>query len=324
MSAASADPRTGGEVVEVAVGVVYDGAGRILLAQRAAHLHQGGGWEFPGGKLERGETPAMALARELREELGIQVGEVLPLMEIPHRYPERTVRLHVFEVRTFSGEATGLEGQGLDWVDPRDLPRYRLPAADRGIVQAVNLPDLMLITGAFPDESDFAARLHSALARGIRLVQLRAPELDEEAFARLAALAHEACRGAGARLVLNCPVPWFGRLEADGLHLSGARLMALAERPVGPDRLLGASCHDAAQLAQAARVGVDYALLSPVHATASHPEAAPLGWEAFARLVREVPFPVYALGGLTRSDLLLARRHGARGIAAIRGLWDAP
>ncbi len=99
------------------------------------------------------------------------------------------------------------------------------------------------------------------------------------------------------------------------------RLARVDRRPLGPERLVGASCHDAIGLARAAALGLDYALLSPVEPTATHPDAAPLGWRRFAALVDRIPLPIYALGGLDPTDLNTAFRHGAQGVAAIRGLW---
>ena len=106
-----------------------------------------------------------------------------------------------------------------------------------------------------------------------------------------------------------------------GLHLSARALAALGERPGLADDLVGASCHDAEELARAAALGLDYALLSPVRATASHPGLPPLGWTRFAELVDPAPLPIFALGGLAPADLSDAFRHGAQGIACIRGLW---
>jgi 8-oxo-dGTP diphosphatase len=97
--------------------------------------------------------------------------------------------------------------------------------------------------------------------------------------------------------------------------------MTLTERPYSATELIGASCHDAAQLAQAERLGLDYALLSPVQKTASHPDATPLGWARFAELVESLALPVYALGGVTPADVPLAQSHGAHGIAGIRGFF---
>ena len=118
----------------VAVGVLIDNAGRILIAKRAATAHQGGLWEFPGGKVESGETTPMALTRELAEELGIIVHDSTQLMSVSHDYGDKQVLLDVYQVTQWAGEPHGLEGQPLAWVMPAKLGDYAFPAANDSIV----------------------------------------------------------------------------------------------------------------------------------------------------------------------------------------------
>lgn len=123
--------------VHVAVGVVVDEQRRILISQRASAAHQGGLWEFPGGKVEAGESVTRALARELREELGIGFSESRPLLLVPHDYGDKAVLLDVHLVTQLSGNARGLEGQPLAWVTVQELARYEFPAANVPIVEAL-------------------------------------------------------------------------------------------------------------------------------------------------------------------------------------------
>lgn len=309
--------------IHVMAGAIADGAGRILVAKRPDHAHQGGLWEFPGGKLEPDETPQQGLARELDEELGIQIRASRPLIRIHHDYGDRHILLDVWRVDDYSGTPIGREGQPLDWLHPDAMNPAQFPAADRPIITALRLPSRLLITGADPRQADdFIERLDRALERGIRLVQLRAHELDDDAYANLATRAHARCERHAARLLLNRDPRTVIDVPRHGLHLSGQSLRHLTARPGAPYELIGASCHDATQLAQAARLGLDYALLSPVKPTATHPHAIPLGWPDFAALVDQAGLPVYALGGLTAADLDTAIWHGAQGIAAIRGFWE--
>ncbi len=311
--------------VHVAVAVIRDQKGRVLLSRRHDHLHQGGLWEFPGGKLERGETLQQALRREIREELGLELLEHRPLIAITHHYPDRRVLLDVHLVSEFRGVAQGLEGQPLEWVEPEALSHYAMPAADRPICSALTLPERYLITGADPADADgFLRRLARALDNGIKLVQLRTPDLPEKKLSALASASLELCRGKGARLLLNGTPEMAGRLGMDGVHLSSRRLMALNGRPLDRDRLVACSCHSAEELAQASEIGLDFAVLSPVLATASHPEVQPLGWERFCELTREASLPVYALGGMEEGLLPEAWHHGGQGIAGISGLWPGP
>lgn len=123
--------------VHVAVGVISDGANKILVARRAEHLHQGGLWEFPGGKVEAGESVRDALQRELSEELAIQVTSCEPLLTIAHDYNDKSVLLDVWWVGAFHGEPHGREGQPLQWVDAVELRSLQFPAANMSIIIAV-------------------------------------------------------------------------------------------------------------------------------------------------------------------------------------------
>lgn len=175
------------------------------------------------------------------------------------------------------------------------------------------------------DFTSFLKQLETALNAGIDLVQLRAKSLDVVCYDALTAAVRDVCRGR-ATLILNGPTadgadrPGTG-VRAGGIHLSSARLMACRQRPAARAYLVSAACHTLAELQQAARVGADFVTLSPVLPTRSHPGAPPLGWERFADLVAASSVPVYALGGMTRAHLATAQACGARGIAAISGLW---
>ncbi len=309
-------------MLHVAAAVIVGESGKILIAQRPRHLHQGGLWEFPGGKLEPGEDAEQALHRELREELGITVQQGRPLIRIRHRYPEHKVLLDVWRVTGYRGEPGGREGQALRWVAPEQLPDYPVPAANRAVVAAARLPGRCLVTPEPPaDAAKFLSRLEQSLKRGIRLIQLRAKGVDERSYRslarRVAALAH----GHGARVLLNADPRLAVELGADGVHLTSRRLLSLQQRPLPRSSWVAASCHDERELEHAARIGVDFALLGPVRPTASHPDARVLGWERFFRLVEEARLPVFALGGVGEEQLERARSCGAQGIAAIRAFW---
>lgn len=125
------------EPVQVAVAVILDRARNVLITRRATNSHQGGLWEFPGGKLEPGESLHQALARELREELGIEIGRTSPLLEVEHDYGDKRVLLDVHVVWEFSGVARGLEDQPLAWVASTELASYPFPAANVPIIGAI-------------------------------------------------------------------------------------------------------------------------------------------------------------------------------------------
>lgn len=307
--------------VHVAVAVLRDPQGRVLISRRLAGSHMAGAWEFPGGKVEPGEDVPAALGRELREELGVRVDRAVPLIRVRHDYPDRSVLLDAWEVEEYRGEPAGLEGQPLAWVDAGDLPHRGLVAADRPIIGAVRLPATYLITPPEIGETrTFLARLARAIEAGARLVQLRLPGMSADALGSLAPQVIRTCHDSGARVLLNGDPATACRLGFDGVHLRAARLSTLDARPRGL-AWVGASCHDATGLAQASVAGADFALLSPVRRTPSHPEAKPLGWARLEALCEEANMPVYALGGMTPADAARARTAGAQGVAGIRGFW---
>ncbi|MDJ0871390.1 MAG: Nudix family hydrolase [Gammaproteobacteria bacterium] len=311
-------------LIHVAAAVIVNRAGEVLLARRPEHVHQGGLWEFPGGKLEPAEDSRSGLARELEEELGIVPSAARPLIRIPHRYPDKSVLLDVWRVDAWRGELYGREGQTVEWVPVAQLTERAFPAANLPIVTAARLPDRYLITpqpGA--DQAAFLDELAESLRSGMRLVQLRVKELPYRRLRELATRAAALCHGAGASLLVNGDARLAEESGADGVHLSGARLMACSERPLPAERWVAASCHDGRELEHACRLRLDFVVLSSVKSTASHPRAQTLGWAALRRLTERATLPVYALGGMQPADLPVAWEHGAQGIAAIRSLWTA-
>lgn len=309
------------DVLDVAAAVIFNESGQILIAQRPDHLHQGGLWEFPGGKLEEGETPRQALHRELQEELDIQVESASPLMTLRHDYPDRCVRLHVWRVERFSGVPQGLQGQPITWVSRSDLTGYEFPAANGPIVNAARLPDrYAIVDGPGEDGEDFLAKIEEHANRGIEMIRLRTFHLRSADYLALARRAANFCQELEIALLVNGSVSLSAVPGAAGLHLRSDELMSLSRRPLGSSHWVAASCHNAAQIEHAGRIGVDFVVLGPVLPTATHPDAPTLGWGNFAKLVASAPLPVFALGGLNESHLDEAKQAGAQGIAAIRGL----
>lgn len=308
-------------VIEVVAGVITDKRGRILLSRRTPNRDMPGLWEFPGGKREPGETPEAALARELDEELGIQVTVGAPLMAVPQRYPSKRLRLDVRHVARWEGVPRGREGQALAWVAPDKLGRYSMPPADLPVVAALQAPDRYLVTPP-PDDDDMVwlQSLDAALRRGIRRVQLRLPGIPQERQETLLRQAVIRCHRQDAQLLFNGPIA--NALAAGaGVHLTSAALRDHHERPVPVATPLAASCHDADDLARAAALCCDFVVLGPVVETASHPGMPGIGWTEFAHLRETSALSIYAIGGMTPDDIPEARRHGAQGIAAIRSLW---
>lgn len=313
-------------MIRVVAAVIHNPRGEILIARRPLHKHQGGLWEFPGGKVEPGEPPEQALARELEEELGITPTAFRPLLAVEHQYPDKSVRLEVWRVTAFRGEAHGAEGQPVAWVSPSALRDYEFPAANMPIVKAACLPDRYAIT---PDPAevggDLPSWVESRLVPGQWLL-LRAKSLDAGAYGSLAERVSRLCAGLGVQLMLHDRPDLLAVIPAAGVHLTAATLSGLpdhwrrTEAGIAENHYLGFSTHNARELHRAWRLGGDLATLSPVRETASHPGVPGMGWERWERLVRQADLPVYALGGMTAADLTDAHARGGQGVAGIRGL----
>lgn len=315
---------TNGDYLHIAVAVIEDCDGAILIAKRHEHLHQGGCWEFPGGKVEYGEAIAKALDRELEEELGIHVIKAHPLIRIPYHYPDRNVLLDVWRVTQFEGDVMGVEGQVIKWVRPERLSEYTFPPANTPIINAARLPNQYLITpepGGRDNWQNFLQQLSGSLKCGISLVQFRAPRLDRDTYLELAKEVSGVCRRYRVALLLNGVPSLLSECDADGIHLNSINLRSLNKRPVPKQKWLAASCHNRQELQQAEKVGVDFVMLSPVKPTRSHPEQEGMGWQQFYDMTEKCGLPIYALGGMGPDDLSTAWQHGAQGIAAIRALW---
>ena len=306
------------KITEVAAAVI-ERPGEFLLAQRPEGKPYAGYWEFPGGKIEPGEDARAALVRELREELGIEVREATPWITLVHVYTHATVRLHFFRVTRWDGEPRPLEDQAIRWQVPGAPDVTPMLPANGPLLAALDLPSVMIISDAQSQGIEgWVHRLEIRVADERVLVQLREKSFDRLKMQHLLSRVLARTEPLRVPVVVNSECGAFP--QGGGVHLTSLALMAVQARPDAA--LVGASCHDARELDQAAKLRVDYAVVGPVKATASHPGAAPLGWDGFAALVRDRPTPVYAIGGLTRADLAEAKRHGAHGVALLSAAFE--
>ncbi len=318
--------------INVAAGMILRADGSLLLAERPADKPWAGWWELPGGKIEPGESVLQALARELKEELGIEVTDATPWVTYTHEYEVNIVRLNFCRVTGWHGEPAGLEGQQLAWIDPQHAPTVGpvLPATEPPL-RWLKLPDRYLVTsiGSSDGLGAFLDRLTAALQDGIKLVQFREPEWAAGAppgdvYAAFQQVV-ERCHEFGARCLLNSvhPADWWQ--QADGVHFRAAdavsrQLAGLAEPP--HTGLIGVSVHTADDLAAARDLDADFVVLGHVLDTPSHPGMPGMGWDRFAALASEASLPVFAIGGQSNATLQIARQHGAHGIAGIRQLLN--
>jgi 8-oxo-dGTP diphosphatase len=264
--------------------------------------------------VEKDEPPARALERELHEELGIEVVKAYPWISRVHVYEHGTVMLNFYRVVEWRGEPHPRESQSFVWQRFGEPMVEPMLPANGPVLASLALPLEYAITDA--QGMGLAAQLERIEARlkgGLRLIQVR----DKGNWERkqLLYVVRSMAAQYGARVLVN------GGPAADGIHYSAEQLMTLRARPRGVG-LAAASCHTLQELGHAMAIGLDFAVLGPVKATATHPGAELLGWDGFRRIAANASIPVYAIGGLRREDLDRARAAGAHGLAMIRGAWS--
>lgn len=306
-------------VVEVSVAIIQRPDGAVLLAQRPGSKTYAGYWEFPGGKLEQGETPLAALIREIREELGVEIVTVYPWVTRSFAYAHANVRLHFFRVWEWEGIPYAKEHQSLSWQRPEQLEVNPLLPANLPILRALNLPSVYAISNVKElGVAEFLVRAEAALKKGLRMLVLRENQLSEDDTTQLLDKLVTLARPYGARVLVHSNTQNDLHL-ADGVHASAKLLMQWVSRPRA--EFVGASCHNAQELARAAELNLDFVVLSPVLPTPSHPNEPYLGWSKFTTLIENYPIPVYALGGMENNTLIDAYRAGGQGIAMLRNAW---
>ncbi len=330
------------KAIDVAVAILQRPDGTVLWCSRPEGKPYAGYWEFPGGKVEPGETVWQALVREIDEELGIRAQAGGPWLVIEHDYPHAKVRLHFMRVWQFEGEPLAKEGQGFCWAslqadDPRITPI--LPAT-LPLLKSLSLPTQMWLTQfeRFGVQAG-AQRLADALAHhtglAMPLVQFRekalgAPEqvaaltalLKVAALHELTVLINSDCEPAISHLQTryadgSYDLPW-------GIHWAEHHLLDPSfsdRRTPFAGRIQTASVHSAQSLAQAGDKGLHAAVLGTVLPSKTHPDGSVLGWAGFEAMAQHTAIPVYAIGGLSLSEERIAHEHGAHGVAVQRA-WS--
>jgi 8-oxo-dGTP diphosphatase len=305
--------------VEVAVAVIRRDDGMVLFAERPAGKACAGEWEFPGGKIEPDESALEALVREIDEELAIHITHARPWISLRHTYTHAHVRLNFFIVTGWKGEPHGREGQQLAWQDLNAMTVGPLLSANAPVIRALQLPDVYAISNAGESGAEqFIDQLKRAVDNGLKLVQLREKHMSSSELASFMQQVTAITRGK-AQLMINSALNLEDSDSYTGLHLTSSDLMRLNERP--GFKHVAASCHNAEELHQAAKLGLDFVVLSPVQQSLSHPTTAALGVDGMKQLIRDYPLPVYALGGMQYDHLTSMQANGAHGIAMMRAAW---
>lgn len=307
------------KITEVAVAIFLNSDGTFLLSSRPEGKPYPGYWEFPGGKIESGESVLNALIRELVEELNVTITAATPWFTFMMHYTHATVRLHCWRVSAWHGEMRGMEGQGFEWQRLNALTVGPTLPGCVPIFKALALPCVYAITNASEAGiSVYLNQLEQALDGDLRLLQIREKGLSEDELLHFAREVMVMAHARGANVLVNGDADLAMRVGADGIHLTAAQLAACRVRP--DFFLVAASTHRRDQIELAAKLGLDFVVMGAVKPTLTHPGQLPIGWQCFAELVKATPLPVYALGGLTAEDLRIAVEHGAHGIAMQRGI----
>ena len=311
--------------MHVMAGLMIDGDGRVLLAERPPGKHLAGFWEFPGGKLETGELPLEALARELREELGIELQSAQPLIRVPWTYDDRCLVLDAWRVDGWLGTPQSLEGQALQWCHPMAIDPESMTPADRPILQALRLPAIYAVMPAdvtLDQREVWMERISAAFGRGLRLLQLHLPLWPAASVREIAQDLLPAAQAHHGQLVLDGDIEG-ARMLGTGVQLDIQNCTRLTERPLPWTQLIGVSCQDASQLAMATRMRADFATLpldsNLVTGSGVDPRKA---WSSFRSAAQGASLPVYAVGELCPMDMNQTRRNGAQGIVMAIAWWS--
>lgn len=292
--------------VDVAIAILLHKT-KVLVGWRQANQHQGNKHEFPGGKVELGESPEQACRREIYEEVGIGLKEWHAFDVIRHEYEDIIVNLHLFHAYV-PDELLNLIHQPWAWYNRDQLIDLNFPKANAAILQRLSWPHLIKIS----DQIDALPQQQVLLYWRIQTDDIQ--QIEQQ----LDALKDDQLR----KLIINLDLWQKLNVELQNkiqtIHLKQSQLMSLSKGGLIVGKRFIAACHDAVSLQHAQQIGCDAVLLSPVHATETHPETKVLGWDRFQELAQNSDIPVFALGGLAPADLEQAQKHHAYGLAGIR------
>lgn len=290
--------------VHVAIALLFH-QGQVLVGWRNAGQHQGNKYEFPGGKVEQGETPVEACRREIFEEVGISIQNWHSFDLIHHEYDDIEVFLHLFHAHVPESYLSEIQ-KPWTWYRREQLLDLNFPKANHAIIQRLYWSQKIKISEQL---------LHDVNAQALLYWRIEATTVAVEQLLQLP-------QNMYSQLILNVDLwkmlPDQVQKQISAVHFKQHQLMELTVEalPVGIRCI--AACHDLVSLQRAQSLGFDAVILSPVLATETHPEAVGLGWEKFSSYAKTVDIPVFALGGLSQNDLAFAQQHGAYGIAGIR------
>ena len=293
-------------IIDVAIALLLH-RNKVLVGWREAKQHQGNKYEFPGGKVESGESPIEACRREIREEVGIDITTWHSFDVIRHEYDDLHVNLHIFHTIISLEQLNEIQNPWT-WYSRAELKDLAFPKANNEMIGRLNWCRYLKISA---DINDLEGLNHDTW------MYLRT-EATFDLIQTINALPTSKLN----TLIINTEL-WQGLDQAVQKQLAAVQFkhdqlmrLSMNSLPLGIRSI--ASCHDALSVQQAKKLGCDTILLSPIHTTATHADAKALGWEHFEQLCLISEMPVFALGGLSISDLEIAQQYGAYGVAGIR------
>ena len=303
------------KIIKAVVGVLRNESRKLLIAKRQDHQFMAGFWELPGGKIEGDETTEQTIIRELNEELGIKVDALSLHQTMQHTYADRMVELCIYNIDQYQNTPTGIEGQQIAWVSVQDLYNYQLLPTMKAFIDSITLPNKYWITPSSDHQSEtWMKNFDEKMTQDISLIQLRSKTtLDNHFIAEL----HNKCQQNNIKLLVNTIDKSFNESYCDGWHITTNEMLNLKSRPCADDKILGVSTHNLHEALKAQELGADFVVISPVQATQTHPDTAPLGWDAAQEVVNKLNIPVYFLGGMGLEDLDKTLKIGAQGIAGV-------
>ena len=307
------------DCVRVAIGIVEDDKSRVLISKRKSNVHLADYWEFPGGKLEAGESYKIALRREFAEELNIEITSVEKLLSFDYQYDHQLISFQVYKIIDYIGEPRSAENQPLRWVAVKELSSLKFPKANRAIIDALGLPSLYMIADYSVLKDKLLETINTQISLGVSAIQFRAHELSKSKYIELSHKINTCVNERGVKLIVNCDLDWWDEINADAVHLTSHRMKKIKEtKQAIKQDYYSAACHRHEDIELANQLKVRSILLGAVLETQSHPDRNTFGWQRFSQLCDYAAMPVYALGGLNKDDVKTARAFGAQGIAAIR------
>lgn len=294
--------------IQVAIGLIFNQS-QVLVGWRNQAQHQGNKYEFPGGKVETGESAVDACRREIMEEVGVDIAQWHVFTVIEHQYDDLTVQLHIFHAQLENSQLGHIQSPW-SWYSRAALAELNFPAANQAIIQRLLWPKSIKIATDLDVLEQLPVERH---------LYLRSPTAD---LGTLLTAMRSLAQTDLQRLIVN--VELWSRLSPElqtnigAVHFKQQQLLALTVQDVPRQMRCIAACHDQQAIAQANALGFDAIMLSPVLATPTHPEQLGLGWQCFAQLAAQTQLPVFALGGMSVTDLKTVEQHGGYGVAGIR------